>query len=143
MVTDELKALIADDDDLIRTFIVLNLTAMGVMDVVEASNGLQAWTLLKQQEFDLIVLDWRMPGKNGVEILRQLRSQGSQVPVIMVSAETKRDHVLEAIHAGATDYLVKPFDGATLRAKVAKVAEDLMARRGREQPDAPREKPES
>ncbi len=127
-----MRALVADDDDLMRTFVVLNMAAVGITEVVEASNGIQAWTLLKQQEFDLVVVDWYMPGKSGLEILRQLRSQGSEVPVIMVTAEAMRDQVLQAIQAGATEYLIKPFEAATLRAKVAKVVEDWVNRPDRE-----------
>jgi two-component system chemotaxis response regulator CheY len=125
------RALVADDDDLMRTFVVLNMAAVGITDVVEASNGLQAWTLLKQQDFDLIVVDWYMPGKSGLEILRQLRAQGSEVPIIMVTAEAMRDQVLTAIQAGATDYLIKPFEATSLRTKVAKVMEDWLASRDR------------
>lgn len=125
------RALVADDDDLMRTFVVLNMAAVGITDVVEASNGLQAWTLLKQQDFDLIVVDWYMPGKSGLEILRQLRGQGSEVPIIMVTAEAMRDQVLTAIQAGATDYLIKPFEATSLRTKVAKVMEDWLASRDR------------
>lgn len=132
------RALVADDDDLMRTFVVLNMAAVGITDVVEASNGIQAWTLLKQQDFDLVVVDWYMPGKSGLEILRQLRGQGSEVPVIMVTAEAMRDQVLTAIQAGATDYLIKPFEAATLRTKVAKVVEDWLAGASRPVPDASR-----
>lgn len=131
------RALVADDDDLMRTFVVLNMAAVGVTDVVEASNGIQAWTLLKQQEFDLVVVDWYMPGKSGLEILRQLRGQGSEVPVIMVTAEAMRDQVLQAIQAGATEYLIKPFEAATLRSKVAKVVEDWINKPERESSEAP------
>jgi two-component system chemotaxis response regulator CheY len=115
-----MRVLVADDDDLMRTFIVLNLTSLGVRDVVEASNGIQVWSLLKQQDFDLVFLDWYMPGKSGLEILRHLRSEGSQVPVIMVTAEAMREQVLAAIQAGATEYLRKPVEAVTLRNKVAR-----------------------
>lgn len=135
------RALVADDDDLMRTFVVLNMAAVGITDVVEASNGIQAWTLLKQQEFDLVVVDWYMPGKSGLEILRQLRSQGSDIPVIMVTAEAMRDQVLEAIQSGATEYLIKPFEAATLRTKVAKVMEDWFHQTEGGGPDARRGKP--
>lgn len=120
------KILVADDDDLMRTFIVLNLETVGVTDVVEATNGLQAWSLVKQHDFDLVVIDWHMPGKSGLEIIRQIRSHDSEVPIIMVTAEAMRGQVLEALQSGATDYLVKPFEPDKLRAKVVKLLENKL-----------------
>ncbi|MEN6492837.1 MAG: response regulator [Thermoguttaceae bacterium] len=117
------RILVADDDDLMRTFIVLNLETIGVKEVVEATNGLQAWSLVKQHDFDLVLIDWHMPGKSGLEIIRQIRSHDSEVPILMVTAEAVRGQVLEALQSGATDYLVKPFEADKLRAKVVKLLE--------------------
>jgi two-component system chemotaxis response regulator CheY len=117
------RILVADDDDLMRTFIVLNLETVGVKEVVEATNGLQAWSLVKQHDFDLVLIDWHMPGKSGLEIIRQIRSHDSEVPILMVTAEAVRGQVLEALQSGATDYLVKPFEADKLRAKVVKLLE--------------------
>jgi DNA-binding response OmpR family regulator len=114
------RVLVADDDDLTRTLIVLALAAVGVKQTVAAADGLEALRLIQQQPFDLLMLDWNMPGKNGLELVRVLRFRGSQVPIVMVTAEAGRSQVLEALRAGASDYIVKPFDAKTLWSKIEK-----------------------
>jgi two-component system chemotaxis response regulator CheY len=114
------RVLVADDDDLTRTLIVLALAAVGIKQTVAATDGLEAMKLIQRQPFDLLMLDWHMPGKSGLEVLRAVRSRDSQVPIVMVTAEATRDLVVEALLAGASDYIVKPFDAKTLWAKIEK-----------------------
>ena len=114
------RVLVADDDDLTRTLIILALGAVGVKDTAAATNGQEVMTLIRQQPFDLLMLDWYMPGKTGLEVVEAIRSQGSQVPIVMVSAESGRDQIVAAMRAGASDYLLKPFDAKTLWSKLEK-----------------------
>ncbi|MDY0167809.1 MAG: response regulator [Thermoguttaceae bacterium] len=113
-----IRILVADDDPLMRVFANVSLT--DVAETVEAADGTEALHLLREQHFGLVLLDWDMPGQNGVEILKALREQGCTTPVIMVTAKNERGNVLQAIHAGASDYLIKPFEPNILREKVEK-----------------------
>ena len=116
------RALVADDDQLMRTLITLTLGTVGITDVVETGSGEEALRLFAERPFDLILIDWYMPGRSGLDVLRTIRVWGFEVPVIMVTAEAERGQVLQAIQAGATNYLIKPFEADTLRAKVEKYA---------------------
>jgi two-component system chemotaxis response regulator CheY len=113
-----LRVLLADDDEAMRNLILLGLGSVGVDTVVTAKDGDEALELLRQEAFDFVVIDWHMPGKSGEEIIRQVRAGGSQVPFLMVTAESRRPQVVAAVMAGATDYLIKPFDIGSLRAKL-------------------------
>lgn len=112
--------MVADDDADMRQVLVFALAAVGVEDVVEVGRGDEAVGLIFEETFDLLVLDWYMPGLDGMEIVRAIRAVGRNVPIIMVTGEKHRDLVVEAIRGGVSDYLVKPFDHATLVAKLAK-----------------------
>lgn len=111
-----IRILIADDDPLIRVFMTVSLT--DIAETTEAMVGVEALQLLSEQQFDLVLLDWDMPGRNGVEILAAIRSQGCPTPIIMVTAKNERGNVLQAVHFGASDYLIKPFEPTILRDKV-------------------------
>ncbi len=111
-----LNILVADDDPLMRTLIAVSLG--DIAETTQAADGDQALALLEQCSFDLAIIDWDMPGTNGLEVIKAIRAGNSQIPIIMVTAEAEREQVVRAIKAGASDYLVKPFDGSTLRAKL-------------------------
>jgi two-component system chemotaxis response regulator CheY len=116
-----MKVLVADDDKSMRSLIVHSLNAVGVPEVVEAADGNEAVRAFQQNEFDLVVLDWQMPGMCGLEVIEAIRATGSEVPIIMVTATgTKQEHVVDAVEAGASDYLLKPFNPAVLREKLGK-----------------------
>ncbi len=115
------RVLVADDSNVIRAIIGDMLRDIGVKDIVEAADGNEAVQAFLQYEFDLIVLDWQMPGMCGLEVIEAIRATGSDVPIIMVTATgTKPEHVVDAVEAGANDYLLKPFDPAVLRGKLRK-----------------------
>ncbi len=115
-----IRILVADDDPLMRTFVAITLT--DVAEVVEAADGTEALQRLQNDgPFDLLLLDWDMPCTDGLEVLKAMRRQGCEVPVFMVTAKNERVDVLKAIHAGASDYLIKPFDSNALHHKVSKV----------------------
>ena len=104
------------------------MKALGGVQVSEAEDGDRAWGLLKRNHYDGAVVDWQMPGKSGLEIVREIRKSGIAIPLLMVTGESEKERVIEAIHAGITDYLIKPFDTNTLQAKLGKFVELTHAR---------------
>ena len=114
------RVLVADDSSTMRKIILRSLNAVGVPSAVEAADGEDAVKLFKPGEFDLILTDWNMPGKNGLEVTQDIRAKDPNVPIIMVTTEAEKTRVLEAIQAGVSDYLVKPFTADTLREKLEK-----------------------
>lgn len=116
------KVLVVDDSATMRKIITRGLNVAGLTDVVEAGDGCEALAAFQQHAFDLVVTDWNMPNKSGLDLTREIRALGSSVPVFMVTTEGERGRVLEAITAGITDYLVKPFSADALRDKLDKYA---------------------
>lgn len=116
-----LKVLVADDSGVMRKILIRALNACGVSDIVEAGDGAEAISLFEKQPFDLVLTDWNMPNKTGLEVLQSIRGAGSQAPVIMITTEAEASRVKEAIAAGVTDYLAKPFENDMLRAKLDKL----------------------
>ena len=114
------KVLVADDSSTMRKIIVRSLQAVGVSDAAEAADGDEAISMFNAGSFDMILTDWNMPGKNGLEVIQEIRKVNKDVPVIMVTTEAEKSRVLEAIQAGVSDYLVKPFTADTLREKLEK-----------------------
>lgn len=114
------RVLVADDSGTMRKIILRSLNAVGISSAVEAADGEQAVALFKPGEFDLVLTDWNMPGKTGLEVIKEIRAQDPKVPIIMITTEAEKRRVLEAVHAGVTDYLVKPFTPDTLREKLDK-----------------------
>lgn len=114
------KVLVADDSSTMRKIILRSLQAVGVPDAVEAGDGDEAIKIFGEQTFDLVLTDWNMPGKSGLEVIQEIRKLNTAVPIIMVTTEAEKTRVLEAIQAGVSDYLVKPFTAETLRAKLEK-----------------------
>jgi two-component system, chemotaxis family, chemotaxis protein CheY len=113
-----IRILVADDDPLMRVFATVALA--DIADPLEAADGFEALQKLREEHFDLALLDWDMPGPSGVDILKTLRAEGCRTPIIMVTAKNERVDVLRAIHAGASDYVVKPFEPDVLRQKATK-----------------------
>jgi len=114
------RVLVADDSSTMRKIILRSLTAVGVPGAVEAADGEEAVNLFSPGSFDLVLTDWNMPGKNGLEVVTEIRKVDKDVPIIMVTTEAEKSRVLEAIQAGVSDYLVKPFTADTLREKLEK-----------------------
>ncbi|MGO9114750.1 MAG: response regulator [Thermoguttaceae bacterium] len=116
-----MKILIADDDPISRAMISVPLRASADLEVIEAANGHQARALFDKHHFDAVVIDSQTPGMTGLDFTRSIRLTGSQVPILMVSAQSERDHVIKAIKAGISDYLVKPFEATVLWSKVSRM----------------------
>lgn len=114
------NVLVADDSGTMRKIIIRSLNAVGITSVVEAPDGVQAVALFKPGTFDLVLTDWNMPGKTGLDVIKEVRAQDAKVPIIMITTEAEKSRVVQAIQAGVTDYLVKPFTPETLRAKLDK-----------------------
>jgi two-component system, chemotaxis family, chemotaxis protein CheY len=114
------RCLVADDSSTMRKIILRSLNAVGVSDITEAADGEEAIKLFGEGGFNLVLTDWNMPGKSGLEVIQAIRATNKEVPIIMVTTEAEKSRVLEAIQAGVSDYLVKPFTADTLREKLAK-----------------------
>jgi len=115
-----INVLVADDSGVMRKIILRSLRAVGIDSAVEAADGTQAVALFKPGTFDLVLTDWNMPGKSGLEVIKEIRALDQQVPIVMITTEAEKSRVVEAIQAGVTDYLVKPFNSDTLREKLDK-----------------------
>ena len=115
-----MKVLVVDDSAIMRKVISQILEMLG-HDSVPASNGIDAFDRLKEHEdVRLILLDWNMPEMNGIEFLREIKGRPrlSEIPVIMLTTESERRKMIEAIEAGAKHYLTKPFQPETLATKI-------------------------
>lgn len=115
-----IKTLVADDSGTMRKIIIRSLTAVGISSVVEAADGNQAVEKFKAEPFDLVLTDWNMPGKSGLEVTQAIRAVNPTVPILMITTEAEKQRVMAAIEAGVTDYLVKPFTADVLQAKLDK-----------------------
>jgi two-component system, chemotaxis family, chemotaxis protein CheY len=115
------KALIADDSSTMRKVLLRSLSACGITDVAEAGDGEEALQLFAAEAFDLVLTEWNMASKTGLEVIQAIRASGAQVPIIMITAEAEKSRVIEAIRAGVTDYLIKPFTPEMLREKIGRV----------------------
>lgn len=116
------KVLVVDDSGTMRKIIIRALGAVGYTDIVEAGDGNEGLAAFQQHSFQLVMTDWNMPGKSGLELIRDIRALGSDVPIFMVTTEAEKSRILEAIAAGVTDYLMKPFSAEVLRQKLDKFA---------------------
>lgn len=115
-----LRVLVADDSSAMRKLILRSLRAAGADGATEAADGAEAVAKFKPGEFDLVLTDWNMPGKSGLEVVREIRELDAQVKIMMVTTEAEKTRVAQAIEAGVSDYLIKPFTGDVLREKLRK-----------------------
>ena len=122
-----MKILTVDDSSTMRRIIKNTLTRIGYTDVVEAEHGVDA--LSKMAGINLVLTDWNMPEMDGLTFVKALRSnpQFGELPIIMVTTEAAKKEILEAIKAGVTDYVVKPFTPEILKEKIEKVLEGSAA----------------
>lgn len=124
-----MKILIVDDFSTMRRIIKNLLRDLGFNNTVEADDGLTAWPILEQGGIDFLVTDWNMPGMQGIDLLKKVRADEKlgSMPVLMVTAETKREQIIEAAQAGVNGYIVKPFTASTLKDKIDKIFERVQA----------------
>lgn len=116
-----MRVLIVDDSLAMRRLEKKMLDELGCETVVEANDGLEALQIVAGDKFDLILMDWKMPVLSGLDTLKQLKSnqEFSGMPVVMVTSESQKPKIMEAIQAGAANYIIKPFTGETLKEKLA------------------------
>jgi two-component system chemotaxis response regulator CheY len=119
----EMKILIVDDFPTMRRIIKNLLRDLGFNNTSEADDGQTALPMLKSGKFDFLVTDWNMPGMDGLTLLKTVRSDDElcDMPVLMVTAEAKRDQIVVAAEAGVSGYVVKPCTAATLKEKIEKI----------------------
>ncbi|WNW11119.1 chemotaxis response regulator CheY [Pseudomonas sp. DTU_2021_1001937_2_SI_NGA_ILE_001] len=120
-----MKILIVDDFSTMRRIIKNLLRDLGFTNTSEADDGLTALPMLQSGAFDFLVTDWNMPGMTGIELLRNVRQDErlKNIPVLMVTAEAKREQIIEAAQAGVNGYVVKPFTAQVLQEKIEKIFE--------------------
>jgi len=120
-----IKILIVDDFSTMRRIIKNLLRDLGFNNTSEADDGNTALPMLKNGNFDFLITDWNMPGMTGIDLLRAVRAdeQLADMPVLMVTAEQKREQIIEAAQAGVNGYIVKPFTAQTLKEKLEKIFE--------------------
>ena len=117
-----MKVLVVDDFETMRKIIKNVLKQINIEDVLEAENGKQALTVLKNDSADLIISDWIMPEMTGIEFLKACKGDETirKIPFIMVTAEAQKDNIMEAIKSGVDNYIVKPFTPDKLREAIDK-----------------------
>ena len=122
-----IKILIVDDFSTMRRIIKNLLRDLGFTNTFEADDGNTALPMLKDGDFEFVVTDWNMPIMQGIDLLKEIRKDPElkHLPVLMVTAEAKRDQIIEAAQAGVNGYIVKPFTAGTLKEKLDKVFERL------------------
>ncbi|UWN48841.1 Chemotaxis protein CheY [Alcanivorax sp. ALC70] len=122
-----MSILVVDDFPTMRRIVRSLLKELGFTNVEEAEDGQEALTKLKAGGFDFVVSDWNMPNLDGLEMLKQIRADEGMksLPVLMVTAEAKKDNIVAAAQAGANGYIVKPFTAVTLEEKLNKIFEKL------------------
>ncbi|GEA11721.1 chemotaxis response regulator CheY [Alteromonas sp. KUL49] len=122
-----MKILVVDDFSTMRRIIKNLLKDLGFANIQEADDGNTALPMLQQGDFDFVVTDWNMPGMQGIDLLRHIRADDKlkHLPVLMVTAEAKKEQIVAAAQAGVNGYVVKPFTAATLKEKLDKIFERL------------------
>ncbi len=118
-----IKVLVVDDFATMRRILKNILKQLGFKNLVEADDGATAWGVLEAQDIDLIISDWNMPKMTGLELLKKVRASAKykEIPFLMVTAEAQKQNVIEAVQAGVSNYVVKPFTAESISEKLEKV----------------------
>jgi two-component system chemotaxis response regulator CheY len=122
-MSTSIRFLVVDDFSTMRRIIKNFLNDLGYTSIAEADDGKTALPVLKSGDVDFLITDWNMPGMPGLELLREVRGDPAtkKLPVLMVTAEAKREQIVEAAQAGVNGYVVKPFTAQTLKEKIDKI----------------------
>ncbi|MGN6083451.1 chemotaxis response regulator CheY [Trinickia sp.] len=122
-----MKILVVDDFPTMRRIVRNLLKELGYANVDEAEDGAAGLSRLQGGGFDFVISDWNMPNMDGLEMLKRIRADAalSHLPVLMVTAESKKENIIAAAQAGASGYVVKPFTAATLDEKLTKILEKM------------------
>ena len=122
-MSKDLKFLVVDDFSTMRRIIKNLLDDLGYSNVTEADDGKTALPMLQAGNFDFLITDWNMPGMPGLDLIKAVRADArlAKMPVLMLTAEAKRDQIIEAAQAGVNGYVIKPFTAETLKEKLDKI----------------------
>ncbi|HEX7012497.1 MAG TPA: chemotaxis response regulator CheY [Steroidobacteraceae bacterium] len=128
-MSKDMKFLVVDDFSTMRRIIKNLLHDLGYANVTEADDGQTALPMLQTGNFDFLVTDWNMPGMPGLDLLKAVRADPklAKLPVLMLTAEAKREQIIEAAQAGVNGYVIKPFTAVTLKEKIDKILEQRAA----------------
>ena len=113
-----MKALVVDDSAVMRKVLIGALARANITDVAQASDGQEAVDACDSEDYDLILMDWNMPNMLGIDAVKTIRANGKTMPIIMVTTEAEKSRVVEALKQGASNYIIKPFEPATIVAKI-------------------------
>ena len=124
-MSKNLRFLVVDDFSTMRRIVKNLLNDLGYANVAEADDGKTALPMLQAGGFDFLVTDWNMPGMPGLDLLKAVRADArlAKMPVLMLTAEAKREQIIEAAQAGVNGYVIKPFTAITLKEKIDKILE--------------------
>ncbi len=124
-INKNMRILVVDDFSTMRRIIKNILKQLGFTNVVDADDGSTAWEILNKDKIDFIISDWNMPKMSGIELLRKVRAseEFADIPFLMVTAEGQQENVIEAVQAGVSNYIVKPFTPETFEQKIKKIFE--------------------
>jgi two-component system chemotaxis response regulator CheY len=124
-VSKDMKFLVVDDFSTMRRIIKNLLNDLGYANVAEADDGSTALPMLQTGSYDFLITDWNMPGMPGLDLLKAVRADArlAKMPVLMLTAEAKREQIIEAAQAGVNGYVIKPFTAVTLKEKIDKILE--------------------
>lgn len=128
-MSKDMKFLVVDDFSTMRRIIKNLLHDLGYMNVTEADDGATALPVLQAGGIDFLITDWNMPGMPGLDLLKAVRADAKlkAMPVLMLTAEAKREQIVEAAQAGVNGYVIKPFTAITLKEKIDKILESRAA----------------
>jgi len=123
MLNTDMDVLVVDDAGAMRRIVRGLLKELGFKNIREAENGQTALEEMKRKKVDFVLSDWNMPVMNGIELLRAIRADEGlkSTPVLMITAEAKQENIVEAVQAGVSNYIVKPFNAQTLQEKLNKI----------------------
>ena len=116
-----MKALVVDDSAVMRKVLTGALSRAGITEVDQASDGVAALEAVEKADYGLLLMDWNMPNMLGIDAVRAIRAAGKTMPIIMVTTEAEKARVIDALKAGANDYVIEPFKPATLVTKIQDV----------------------
>lgn len=116
-----MKALVVDDSAVMRKVLIGALSRANITDVDQAADGAEAVAAVEKEEYGLILMDWNMPNMLGIDAVRAIRAAGKTVPIIMVTTEAEKTRVIDALKAGANNYVIKPFEPTTIVTKIQEV----------------------
>lgn len=116
-----MRALVVDDSAVMRKVLIGALGRAGITDVDQAADGREAVDAAESKEYSLVLMDWNMPNMLGIDAVRAIRANGKTMPIIMVTTEAEKSRVIDALKAGAQNYVIKPFEPATIVSKIQEV----------------------